>query len=480
MPRIEHVVVLMLENRSFDSLLGRVYPCSAHFDGLDPDSGNTWHKPDGSAAEIRSWNSPTITPEAARIPDPEPGELFEDVRMQLFGLDERGDAKGEPNMSGFVDDYARQPPPYHPDNPSGVMHYLLPSQVPVISRLASEFAVCDRWHASAPCETWPNRYFAHCGTAGGHVNNSFSRFPWQMPRTMPTIFRRLGAFGHSWKIYFHDLPQTATLLDLWPKIPTHFCQFEAEFARHCRTGRLPNYSFIEPRYFPSLISDKPPNDQHPPHNLLYGEQLIATVYNAVRNAPTWDRTLLIVTYDEHGGMFDHVPPPAAVSPGPPYPDGFRFDRYGVRVPAVIVSPYVERGSVVRPPPRPDGGPVYPFDHTSIAATLHKLFEIGLPLTRRVAAAPDLLCALTLERPDNYGPASIEFDPRRPSRAEMHTYRRRPHNRHQQHMRHPIMAIPAALLGLTTGVRGIGVRLVPEDWRRRPLGVNHSEGECGAR
>jgi phospholipase C len=466
MRKIEHVVVLMLENRSFDCLLGRLYPASGRFDGLDGTTSNPWHKPDGNIETIHSWNSPTITPAAARIPDPEPGELYSDVKMQLFGLDERGGQSGEPTMGGFVDNYARQPPPGRPNDPAGVMHYFLPRQVPVISRLALEFGLSDRWHASAPCETWPNRYFAHCGTGGGYVNNSIPRFPYQLPRTMPTIFRRLGAHGYSWKIYFHDLPQTASLLDLWPKIPTHFCLFEDEFARHCRTGRLPNYSFIEPRYFPSLFGNKPPNDEHPPHNLLYGEQLIATVYNAVRNAPTWPQTLFIITYDEHGGTFDHVPPPAAVPPGPPYPDGFRFDRYGVRVPAVIVSPYVPHGSIIRPPPRPDGGPPYPFDHASIAATLHKLFDIGEPLTPRVAAAPDLLSALALDRPENDGPAHIAFDPRRPLRSEMRACRRRPHNRHQRYLYHPTMALPAAAIGLAAGLRGIGARLVPEAWRRR--------------
>ena len=289
-----------------------------------------------------------------------------------------------------------------------------PPRCPIISRLAREFGVSDRWHASTPSETWPNRYFAHCGTAGGYVNNSLSRFPYQWPRMMPTIFRRLGKYGYSWKIYFHDIPQTISLFDLWAEIPTHFCRFEAEFERHCRIGRLPNYSFIEPRYFPTLFSDKMPNDQHPPHNLLYGEQLIATVYNAVRNSPLWPRTLLLIVYDEHGGAFDHVVPPAAVSPGGPYPDGFRFDRYGIRVPAVIVSPYVAPGSIIRPPlgPGRQGEPTRS-DHTSILATLHKLFDIGPPLTPRVAAAPDLLSALTLERPENDGPQHLTIDPHRP-------------------------------------------------------------------
>lgn len=463
MPRIEHVVVLMVENRSFDSLLGRLYPKSTEFDGLSGDESNPWHKPDGPVETVPVWTSPEVKDEDARLPDPEPGELFTDVNMQLFGLN--GSPAGPADMSGFVDNYARQPPPFLPDDPRGVMHGFLPDQVPVISALARAFGVSDRWHASAPCETWPNRYFAHCGTAGGDVDNDRNRFPYQWPRTMPTIFRRLGQRGYSWKIYFHDLPQTATLLDLWPKIPTHFCLFDAEFERHCRTGRLPAYSFIEPRYFPSLVTNKPPNDEHPPHNLLYGEQLIARVYNAVRNAPTWPQTLLIVTYDEHGGMFDHVPPPVAVPPGGPYPNGFTFDRYGVRVPAVIVSPYVAAGSVIRPSPG-DGGPDHPFDHTSIQATLHRLFDLGPALTPRVAAAPDLIGALSLDQPENSGPERLDFNPREAEHSEVRSYWHRHRNRHQRNLKHPTLAIPAAAAGLVGLARAAGAKAVPEGWRQR--------------
>jgi phospholipase C len=466
---IEHVVVLMLENRSFDCLLGHLYPKSERFDGLDGSESNPWHRPDGTVAQIRIWNSEVITAEAACLPDPEPGELYEDVDVQLFGVE--GDRGAPPSMSGFVDNYARQPWPWTPEDPSGIMHCFLPAQVPIISRLATEFGVSDRWHASTPSETWPNRYFAHCGTAGGYVNNSMSRFPYQWPRSMPTIFRRLGKFGYSWKIYFHDIPQCSTLLDLWPKIPTHFCRFEAEFERHARIGRLPNYSFIEPRYFPTLLSDKMPNDQHPPHNLLYGEQLIATVYNAVRNSPLWPRTLLIIVYDEHGGAFDHVIPPAAEPPGGPYPDGFRFDRYGIRVPAVIVSPYVAPGSVIRPPPGQGGAASYPFDHTSILATLHTLFEIGPPLTPRVAAAPNLLPALSLARPENDGPQHLTIDPRRPQASELKAFRRRRRNRNQRSLRNPLLFLPRGAAEMTGIVRGLGAHAVPERWRRpRPARV----------
>ena len=208
-----------------------------------------------------------------------------------------------------------------------------------------------------------------------------------------------------------------------------------------------------------------PNDQHPPHNLLYGEQLIATVYNAVRNSPLWPRTLLLIVYDEHGGAFDHVVPPSAVSPGGPYPDGFRFDRYGIRVPAVIVSPYVAPGSIIRPPPGPDGTEGYPFCHTSILATLHKLFDIGPPLTPRVAAAPDLLPALTLERPENDGPQHLAIDPHLPSASELKKFRRRPRNQHQRNLRNPLLLLPRGVAAATGAVRGAGAKIVPESWRR---------------
>jgi phospholipase C len=465
MRKIDHVVVVSLENRSFDSMLGRLYPQSEGFDGLDGSESNPWHKPDGSVEEVRVWNSRALSPRAASIPSPDPGELFSDISEQIFG---RGAAPGAPaTMTGFVDNYATQPPQNGRTHPRDVMHYFTPEQVPVLSHLAQAFGVCDRWHASAPCETWPNRYFMHAGTAGGHVNNERMHFPYyRRPVSMPTIFRRLERHGCSWRIYFHDLPQAATLTDLWTRIPSRFCLFEAEFERHAKSGRLAHYSFIEPRYFTSRRRQTVPNDQHPPHNMLYGEQLIAAVYNAVRGAPTWSRTLLIVTYDEHGGCFDHVPPPAAVSPGGHYPDGFRFDRYGVRVPAVIVSPYVPPGSVIRPPPRPAGEPAYPFDHCSIQATLHRLFDLGPPLTRRVATAPDLVDALSLSAPENRGPERIEFEPALPSSAEVEMHHRLPRNRHQRTFRHPSLGLPANAARFTAHIRGLGARAMPPPRQRR--------------
>jgi phospholipase C len=215
---------------------------------------------------------------------------------------------------------------------------------------------------------------------------------------METVFNRLSAAGKDWRVYFHDIPQSVTLSQLWFETFTHFRDFEDDFARDAAAGNLPAYSFIEPRYFADTANNKLPSDEHPPHNVAYGEALIANAYNAVRAGPGWKHTLLIVTYDEHGGCFDHVVPPRATPPDERRPDGYDFSQFGVRVPAVIISPYVRPGSVIRPTG------TTPFDHTSILATLRKLFGFR-PLTARDAAAPDLLPLLSAT-PDNDGPAAI--------------------------------------------------------------------------
>ena len=145
----------------------------------------------------------------------------------------------------------------------------------------------------------------------------------------------------------------------------------------CRDGLLPSYSFIEPRYFVSRFRDKVPNDQHPPTNLIHGEKLIADVYNALRAGPNWTKTLLIITYDEHGGTFDHASPPSATPPGPPYGDGFTFNRFGARVPAVLISPLIPPGSVIRPP-SPDDEADVEGEETSPKARP----SITLPSSRR--------------------------------------------------------------------------------------------------
>lgn len=163
---------------------------------------------------------------------------------------------------------------------------------------------------------------------------------------METVFTRLSDASQEWRIYFHDMPQTATLAKIWGDIfASHFLDFNTDFIQ-AAAGNLPAYSFIEPRYFTDLFSI--PNDEHSPHNVAYGEQLVVAVYNAVRGGPGWKQTLLVITYDEHGGCHDHAVPPAAVSPDGKAPDGFDFGYFGVRVPAVIISPRVPAGRIIRP------------------------------------------------------------------------------------------------------------------------------------
>ena len=389
---IDHVVVLMLENRSFDNMLGKLYPKSATFDGLSGSESNL----DLNGQPVPVNNTPGTAPATMAIPTPDPGELWIDMNTQLYG------AAVPPNplpvpapMSGFVRSYVTQT-----DEPTqdyvakNIMHYFTPDQVPVISQLAKQFAVSDRWFASAPCQTWPNRFFVHTATAHGYENNMPPHFPYEME----TIFNQLDVAGapKGWKVYFHDIPQSLTLAQLWPH-PLHF-RFYSEFSRDAKHGTLPSYSFIEPRYFSDIGL---PNDEHPPHDVTKGEQLIADIYNILRASPTWTKTLLIITYDEHGGCYDHVAPGPAVPPDPMATAPFNFDRYGVRVPAVIVSPWVKQGTVLRA-----SGPT-PFDHTSIIATLRKRFGMARPLTHRDAVAPDLEVALSLSAPTNLGPERIE-------------------------------------------------------------------------
>lgn len=395
---ILHVVVLMLENRSFDCMFGMLQAKITGLDGLTGKESNIWHSPNDDV-EVPVWNDPTLTSVSATIPDPDPVELYKDIRIQLHGL--HGDAP----MSGFVDNYMRQPQADRPYDPKAVMHYFTADQVPVISQLAYEFGISDRWFASAPNQTWPNRFFAHACTAAGYVNND----PPHSPYMMPTVFGRLVEKHCTWRVYFHDFPQAATLATLWDDVPTHFRFFNA-FVADAAAGTLPTYSFIEPRYFTDTVLNLIPNDMHPPHNIAYGELLVAQVYNAVRAGPGWKQTLLIITYDEHGGCYDHVVPPAATPPDDETPDGIVFNQYGVRVPAVIVSPYVPKSSVFRP------SGATPFDHTSIAATLRGLYGIR-PLTERDATAPHLLSVLDTQ-PNNHGPDRIVAPAPPPAAAEV--------------------------------------------------------------
>ncbi|CAM2141005.1 phospholipase C [Pararobbsia alpina] len=378
---IRQIVVLMLENRSFDNLFGYMQPQAGPIDGLNPASPRT--NPRTGGAPVATW-SKDADPSAKTIPDPDPGELFTDISAQLFN---GGLSTEPPSMEGFANNYAS-----HGGNPLNIMHGFLPDDLPALTTLANEFALCDRWFASAPCQTWPNRFFVHCATAGGFENNEVEHAPFPMN----TIFNELDGLV-PWKIYFHDFPQSALLSRLWGRLD-NFQLFD-RFVADAKSGTLPGYSFIEPMYYPTLT--ELPNDMHPPHNVGFGDALVAQVYNAVRSSPQWSSTMLIITFDEHGGCYDHVPPPAAVPPSIPAPGQvFAFDRYGVRVPAVVISPFTSP-MILRAP----AGQA-PFDHTSVIKTVRNCFGVGNSLTARDAIAPDLSPVLNAALDPNRGPASL--------------------------------------------------------------------------
>ena len=443
--KIDHIVVLMLENRSFDCLLGHLKPPGAGFNGLTGQETNFYTAPNGSIKPVPSWKDPTLEPGLMTIPDPDPGELFVDMNTQLFGLGGVPNLQ-PPSMSGFVDNYMRQPPADQPYDLNAPMHYFMPDQVPVISQLACAFAVSDQWHASAPCQTWPNWFFVHTATAGGYVNNSPPHFPY----LMPSIFHRLQSVGRKSRIYFHDMPQAITLADQWPVAAERFRPIES-FWDDADHGDLPDYAFIEPRYFTDLVLQQMPNDQHPPHDVVYGEQLIAQVYNAIRSSPAWKKTLLVITYDEHGGCYDHVPPPTAAPPAPAAPGAFHFDRFGVRVPALVISPYVAAGTVLRSAPNDP-----PFDHTSIIRTVRDRFDAdGASLTGRDAVAPSLDIALTLDQPSNDGPDQIAVPAYMPTADELQKAKAMPPNDLQRSLCTLSAHLPQAganILQYTAGLR----------------------------
>jgi phospholipase C len=365
---IDRVVVLMLENRSFDHMLG-----SLGLNGLLPMDGLTsaMSNPDqkGKPVKVRS------TTQTVRKPDP--NHLWPHVQAQLAG-----------GNQGFVKDYASLFPQGQEAGAEAIMGYYDPSSkiLDVLHHLAQEYTVSDRWFCSLPSETWPNRLFAHAATSDGRVKNGLPQILPPELFTMRTVYDLLEAKGLTWSCYNDQFPQMiciSHLAGLWLSErhdPNGHFRSIATFYQDCRNATLPNYSFIEPIYFFSKA-----NDDHPPDDVTKGEQFIADIYHELRTSSLWERSALIVLFDEHGGFFDHANPPSAIPPSPgPYPNGmgFGFDQLGPRVPAVIVSPWVKKGCVVRPARAPG------YDHTSLIATAAKKWNLGT-LTARDAIAPDL-------------------------------------------------------------------------------------------
>jgi len=356
---LRHIVVLMMENRSFDHMLGSLTALNPKIDGItdqlsNPDATNEPAKPQPLAAFQGQL-------------DPDPNHHFAAVDLQIFGGDTS--ANRVANMQGFVKSYFNQQKDVQ--HSRKIMYYFAQNQLPVLTTLALEFAVFNRWFSSIPGPTICNRAFAHYGTSFGrvdmdllYVNEPFKSAYDRLINAQPK---------RTAKLYYYDTTSsTMEITNLLQHQPELFGTY-AQFLNDCANGDLPDYSFVEPNYSDHDTDggEEIANDQHPDHNVQAGELFIASVYNAIKQNPDlWKSTALLIVYDEHGGIYDHVPPPACpvdqfTAPPSDTLTGweFKFDRLGVRVPAILISPWIPKGTVVD----------RVFDHASIPATITKYF-----------------------------------------------------------------------------------------------------------
>lgn len=426
MPQIQTVVHLMLENRSLDNLLGWLYSSAspqhyyppsntAAYDGLVV--GGFSNPFDGmSGLEDYPVTPIPVANEKKRIPAFDPyeamveGSDWKGVINQMygdqdttFGLPGTG---AVPGMKGFLQDYYAS---YMVDAEGlDILWTFSTTQAPNINTLAAQFGVSDRWFSSVPTQTNPNRAYSLCGTSLGREANASYTAVEQFD--VPTLFNALGNAGKRWGLYYHHHWQdhqcyTQYTFPQLGSAPHGEIDKLKKFFKHAKEGTLPDFTYIEPKWgYGSGILYFQGDDYHPPTHIDDGEKFLLEVFNALRSSPQWDNMLLVVTFDEHGGTYDHAAPPwGAINPdgiiGTKW--GFNFQQYGARVPTLLISPYVAPGTVFREPT----GSAQPYDHTSFIKTM--LLWAGVDPTtaglgNRVIAAPSFDGVLSSTVVNTYG------------------------------------------------------------------------------
>lgn len=419
--KIKHVVYLMLENRSFDHVLGWLYnktDTGINFVGSDAPF-------DGASAEMFNIDPcgglDGKTPQKVMLTQYQDGQLSEDwdldflpndpfhdktdvMRQMFYGQKAGYENRVVPHMGGFVWN----------NGVHDVMQTYAPRQLPILNGLARNFAVSDAWYCSMPSATDPNRAFAFTGSSLGQLNNfqnGTTYLNWPSNPHRQSIWKVLWSNGFTdWKLYHsvewmnfvhtYQLYLEGTIPSVDKAIAadaTCFLQTVDQFKADAAAGNLPAFSFLEPIW----IAMTGTTSYHPGADPTAGEIALNAIYDAVRNSPKWRETLFIITFDEHGGVFDHAPPPYAKNPWPnDSNDGFRYDLMGVRVPTILVSPWIEPQTVFR------SGESTAFDATSILATL--LHWAGVPKARwcmgdRVQHAPTFEGVLQRSTPRETAP-----------------------------------------------------------------------------
>ena len=376
--KIDHIVVLMMENRSFDHMLGYL-----KLEGANPDVDGLV---DGMSNSDIDNNPYEVHRLKGTVFNLDPGHGPDEIAEQLMN-----------NNGGFVINYTN----VHEDDPTfdpaSIMGYHNGSSVPVYDHLARNFCICDRWFCSVPGATWPNRLYSVTGRSKGKDN----RLP--PVYDLPSFVRHLDRAGVPWHWYAHDIA-SLRLIDGNYRIGhgSKFFWFDRStwinkttFLDHAASGNLPAVSWIDPNFEDlPIVGPNESNDDHPPSDVMAGQDLVLKLYNAVVNSPAWKRTLLVIVYDEHGGFYDHVEPEDAADDDPD------FRKFGVRVPAFVVSPWVERGKVSHKV----------FDHTSLIKTILLRFcrrpDGTIPdMGARVNNAEQLGTLLTLDTPRDPTPVA---------------------------------------------------------------------------
>jgi phospholipase C len=379
----DHIVVVMMENHSFDNYLGAL---SRHgqpkADGLTfSNKGVALNQNPGPSGAVRSYPFPD-TAQGSGVT-----QTWNATHQQVNGG----------KMNGFVTAAG---------NSAQAMGYWGPQTLPFAYSFAKTFTSANRWFCSAPCQTYPNRRFLMAATAYGDITTDSSTITLTPPPN-GTIFDRLHSYGVSWKNYYTDLPQTAIIPSVIKSYPANLAPV-AQFFADCATGALPSVSFLDPEF--GVLSDigaplvgapgvtgigvefaEIGGDEEEPQDLAYGENWAYQVVKAVLASPAWERTLLIYTFDEHGGYYDHVPPPSAIAPDGIAPDLTATDlpggytSYGPRVPAIVASPYSKPNAVTN----------VVHDHTSVLATIEAKWNLPA-LTYRDANAATVVDFLNLK------------------------------------------------------------------------------------